>query len=194
MSFQNHKDSFSINRMTRMNDDYSAKESQIRNNRLLSEYRTFNMGSTNRDQYLDSSNRVGIYQNNNKDGRGKMDDYESHLMNGRGGNIMTSSDKKMGKSLGTRLFPGAPYMGAGQSTMKNVDIGSQLMTGEITHSTKSTGSFAGVHINRFTPLLPCLKGNIQNVDHIVPRYWVRGGESTRTVVRNIDYLRNCGLR
>ena len=60
MSFQNQKNAFSINNMTRLNDDYTEKESRIRNNRLINDYRTFNMGSLNRDQYLDSTNRVGI--------------------------------------------------------------------------------------------------------------------------------------
>lgn len=194
MSFQNQKDAFSINMMTRLNDDYTEKESRIRNNKLMSDYRNFPMGTLNRNQYLDSTGRVGIYQNNNKDGRGQMVDNESALFNGRNGNILTSQDKRNGKSLGTRLFPGAPYMGAGQSTMKNPDVRSELMSGEMTHSSKSAGSLSGVHINRFIPLLPCLKDNVQNPNHIIPTRWVRGGESTRSVVRNIDYLRNCGLR
>ena len=194
MSFQNQKDSFSINNMTRLNDDYTEKESRNRNNLLMNQYRNFPMGTLNRDQYLDSTNRVGIYQNNNRDGRGKMVDNESNLLNGKNGNILTSQDKRNGKSLGTRLFAGAPYMGAGQSTLKNTDIKSELMTGENTYSAKSSGSLAGVHINRFIPLLPCLKDNVQNPNHIIPTRWVRGGESTRNVVRNIDYLRNCGLR
>jgi hypothetical protein len=112
MSFQNQKDAFSINNMTRLNDDYTEKESRNRNNLLMNQYRNFPMGTLNRDQYLDSTNRVGIYQNNNRDGRGKMVDNESNLLNGKNGNILTSQDKRNGKSLGTRLFAGAPYMGA----------------------------------------------------------------------------------
>ena len=194
MSFRNQKNTFSINNMTRLNDDYTEKESKIRNNQLINDYRTFNMGSLNRDQYLDSTNRVGIYQNNTADGRGQMVDNESNLMNGKMGNIMTSNSKRRGKSLKTRIFPGAPYMGAGQSTMKNPDIKSKLMSGENSNKSKSSGSLSGVYINRFTPMIPCLRNNVQNVSHIVPTHWVRGGESTRSVVRNIDYLKNCGMR
>ena len=40
-------------------------------------------------------------------------------------------------------------------------------------------------------MIPNLKKNIQDPNHIVPEYWIRGGESTRNVVRNIDYLKNC---
>ena len=34
MSFRNQKDAFSINNMTRLNDDYTEKESKIRNNQI----------------------------------------------------------------------------------------------------------------------------------------------------------------
>ena len=46
----------------------------------------------------------------------------------------------------------------------------------------------------FIPLVPHLAENVQNVDHIIPTYWVRGGMSTRTIVRNIDYLKSCGIK
>ena len=59
MSFRNQKDAFSINNMTRLNDDYTEKESKIRNNQLINDYRTFNISHL-LDQYLDSTNRVGI--------------------------------------------------------------------------------------------------------------------------------------
>ena len=47
--------------------------------------------------------------------------------------------------------------------------------------------------DNFIPLVPEIQENIQNIDHIIPTFWVRGGMSSRTVVRNIDYLKSCGL-
>ena len=34
--------------------------------------------------------------------------------------------------------------------------------------------------------------NVQNTDHIIPEYWIRGGMNSRSVHRNINYLRSCG--
>ena len=83
------------------------------------------------------------------DGLGQAVDSGSSLLNGKMGNIMTSKSKRTGKGLKTRLFPGSPYMGAGQSTLKNTDIKSKLMSGQNTHSNKAGGSLAGVYVNRF---------------------------------------------
>ena len=63
------------------------------------------------------------------------------------------------------------------------------MSGLQTSTAKSTGALAGVTINRFIPLLPCIRENIQDPAHIVPTFWVNGGESTRNVVNNVDYLK-----
>ena len=179
---------------TRLNDDDCEVDSKNRTNQLINDYLIFNPGQNNRSQYLNSACGVGVYQSGNMDGLGQAVDNGSSLLNGKMGNIMTSKSKRTGKCLKTRLFPGSPYMGAGQSTLKNTDIKSKLMSGQNTHSNKAGGSLAGVYVNRFTPLIPCLKDNVQNVSHIVPTHWVRGGESTRTVVRNIDYMKNCGMR
>ena len=44
------------------------------------------------------------------------------------------------------------------------------------------------------PMVSCLKKNIQDPKHLVPEYWVRGGMDTRTIVRNINYMKSCGLK
>lgn len=193
MSCQNDKNAFHINALTRLNDDYTEKESKIRNNHTIANYQYFRPKAVNRNNYLDSVTRVGIYQNNNRDGRGQMVDNESGLLNGKRGNTLTSTGKKSGKQLPTRVFPGAPFLGSGHSTLQNVDVKSELMSGLQTSTAKSTGALAGVTINRFIPLLPCIRDNIQDPNHIVPTFWVNGGESTRNVVNNVDYLKRCSL-
>jgi hypothetical protein len=52
-------------------------------------------------------------------------------------------------------------------------------------------SYRGVSINRFTPLVPHIKSNIQNPNHIIES-WQRGGVDTREYIRNADYLRKIG--
>jgi hypothetical protein len=49
-------------------------------------------------------------------------------------------------------------------------------------------SYRGVAINRFTPLVPHIKNNVQNPNHIIES-WQRGGVDTREYIRNADYLK-----
>ena len=94
MNRQNDKNAFHINALTRLNDDYTEKESKIRNNHTVANYQYFRPKAINRNNYLDSVTRVGIYQNNNRDGRGMMVDNESGLFNGKRFNTLTSTGKK----------------------------------------------------------------------------------------------------
>jgi len=189
----NKLNNFSINNMTRINNDSCEKIKEANDNQSINNYINFSVRlNNNRNEYFNSTQNVGVYQNNNV-GKSQLIDNESALLYGQNGFISTSQTKRNGKHLGTRLFPGSPYMGAGQSTLKNPDVKSELMCGQITNNSKSTGSLSGVHINRFIPLIPCLEDNVQNVSHIIPTMWVRGGESTRNFVRNVDYVKNCGM-
>ena len=96
--------------------------------------------------------------------------------------------------MNTRLFPGAPLLITGDSELKNTDLSSQLKFGKETRTNKSTNSLKNYSVDNFIPLVPYLAENVQNTEHIIPTYWVRGGMSSRTVVRNIDYLKSCGLK
>ena len=68
------------------------------------------------------------------------------------------------------------------------------MSGNDTRVKKAADTLAGVSIDRFIPLVPCLQENIQNPEHIIPQYWVRGGESSRSYIQNIDYYKLCGIK
>jgi hypothetical protein len=85
-------------------------------------------------------------------------------------------------------------MGAGQSVLKNTDLSSRLIYAEDTRVKKSSNGLSGVSIDNFIPLVPSIADNIQDPKHIIPEYWIRGGMSIRTVVRNVDYMKSCGLR
>lgn len=52
-----------------------------------------------------------------------------------------------------------------------------------------------VETHFFTPMVPKLQSEIQNTNYIIPENtdssWVRGGVSTREIMRNIDYKKRC---
>ena len=143
-----------------------------------------------RDEYITSSNVVGILQTNNYDNKGEIVDTSTDIRNGKDSNTNLTSKKE----LDTRLFPGAPLVARGQSILKNPDLSSRLKYGEDTRVTKSNNVATAYSADNFIPLVPHLAENVQNTEHIIPTFWVRGGMSTRTVIRNIDYLKSCGLK
>lgn len=180
-----------INEQTNIKNDKCFNTFQDNNNMKLCEYNflpSLSSDNNSRNTYINSTNTRGILQNNNYDLRGNNIDTSSTL---RKGNVENLSSKK---ELDTRLFPGAPLMSSGQSVLKNPDLSSRLKYGEDTRVSKSANNVASYSINNFIPLVPNIAENIQNPEHIIPTYWVRGGMSSRSVVRNIDYLKSCGIK
>lgn len=145
---------------------------------------------SNREEYLKSLDIVGVVQSNSYSNASEIINKSTEIRNGIESNANLSSKKE----LDTRLFPGAPLVARGQSILKNPDLSSRLKYGEDTRVTKSNNVATAYSADNFIPLVPHLAENVQNVDHIIPTYWVRGGMSTRTVVRNIDYLKSCGIK
>tara|TARA_B100000575_G_scaffold293962_1_gene307262 strand:- start:4684 stop:5310 length:627 start_codon:yes stop_codon:yes gene_type:complete len=96
--------------------------------------------------------------------------------------------------LRERMFLTVPYMGRGEG---NSCIESVLRPGEDTMQQKSTNSLSGAFIDRYTPQLPCIRDNVQNPDNIIPENsdpaWLRGGQPSRQIIRNKDYLQKCGF-
>jgi hypothetical protein len=137
---------------------------------------------------MNSLEHVGISAQGNKDGYGDVIDTESTLLQ----SIMTNP--KFKQQLVTRPFKGWPYMGAGETHIVNPDLYSKLQNGTDTRTKKASDALAGVSIDRFIPLVPCLADNVQKTEHIIPEYWVRGGESSRAHIQNIDYYKLCGIR
>jgi hypothetical protein len=135
-----------------------------------------------------------MYQGKSRDGSGQFINEDSNFKNGRTGYILTSQKGKSSKSLDTSKFLNSPFLGSGEAVLKHPDIKSKLLSGENTHMSKSCNTLSGISIDRFIPMVECLKENIQDTKHIIPQYWVRGGMSTRNIIRNIDYMRTCGLR
>lgn len=180
-----------INESTTLRNDSAFYTSRDFNNDKISNYNflpTISNNNDSRGSYMSSVNIPGISQNNNNDVSGKNIDEATLLRNGE------QQIAQSKKELDTRLFPGAPYMMSGQSLLKNPDLSSRLKYGEDTRVAKSANAAASYSANNFIPLIPSIEQNVQNVDHIVPTNWVRGGMSSRSVIRNIDYLKSCGIK
>lgn len=169
------------------------EESQInyrnQQSQKFSDYNTTNFyDDANRKQFIKSLDHVGFSAQNNKDGYGSFIDTESNLQQS------TLTNPKYKQQLITRPFKGWAYMGAGETHVVNPDLYSRLTAGTDTRTKKAADSLSGVSIDRFIPLVPCLAENVQNTEHIIPEYWVRGGESSRAHIQNIDYYKMCGIR
>ena len=183
---------FIINQQTKMRNDNCDYFSDEMNNNKIFDYAflptIFDSKNNTRNSYVDSTETLGILQDNNYDIGGKNIYFSTKM---RMGDMQNEQSKK---ELDTRLFPGAPLLSTGQSILKNTDLSSRLKFGEDTRTSKSANALSSYSADNFIPLVPSLAENIQNVDHIIPTFWVRGGMSSRTVVRNIDYLKSCGLK
>jgi hypothetical protein len=180
---------FNINNKTSMKSDgcfYNHAESS--NNKIFNHsFYPELPGQNGRSEYIKSTSTVGVLQDTNYDTSGKNIDKSTTLRNG------TMQDFGNRKELDTRLFPGSPLLSSGQSVLKNPNLSSRLKYGDDTRVKKSVNSVSSYSANNFIPLVPEIQENIQNIDHIIPTFWVRGGMSSRTVVRNIDYLKSCGI-
>jgi hypothetical protein len=181
-----------INQNVNLRNDNCFNNVHNLNNEQIFNYNftpsVLNNKNDSRSLYIDSSNIPGILQNNNSDISGKNVNVSSELRMGQ--NLSLEKSKK---ELDTRLFPGAPYM-TGQSVLKNTDLSSKLLYGEETRSSKSVNAIANYSADNFIPLLPSIQQNIQNPDHIIMDGTIRGGMSSRTVIRNIDYMKSCGFK
>ena len=103
------------------------------------------------------------------------------------------TNKKEINQIVERLFKTTPGISRG---FHNVDVESVLISSNFSTDQKPCNSLAGVSIgNYFTPMIPKLKEEVQDSNHIIPedsqKDWVRGGLPTRQMVRNSDYLRRC---
>lgn len=182
---------FIINRNTRLNDDLCAIRMLNKVNKMSSQYYHppyLENIDPSRGKYFDSVQQPGVFQTGNFAGFPSHIDDGSKIRNGKMGNIVTHDKTKRVFKIETYLAP--PYMGP-KTIALEPDVMSKLYLGELTHDKES---LRGKNIDRFVPLLPEIESQIQNPKHLIPKYWVRGGMDTRVVIRNIDYLKTCGLK
>jgi hypothetical protein len=103
------------------------------------------------------------------------------------------TNKNYINQLYERLTLTTPYIRG----LYDVDVESVLQPGEKTDLKKPCNTLAGKSLlsHYYTPMVPKLKKEVQNTDHIIPedseKTWVRGGLPTRQIMRNIDYEKRC---
>lgn len=165
--------------------------------------------------YYQSDNKQsigsGIYQLSRSNGMNNPFDYENiasqnptinysngfgrpqELLNDESREGRVNVYKRDTNQLFTRPFLTIPYIGKGEH---KVDEESYLLSGENTKQHKQCNSLAGIFIeNQFTPLVPHLKENIQNVNNLISENaqadWIRGGIDTTQITKDIDYFSRC---
>jgi len=100
----------------------------------------------------------------------------------------TLTNKNYINQIFTRLTSTTPYVRG----IYDVEAESKLQPGEKTDVHKSCDPLSGVSLlsHYYTPMISRLKENIQNPDYLIPENsdinWVRGGQSTRQMMRNMD--------
>lgn len=178
----------SFNTGTRRNEDNGMISFKDNMDKKFASYTTMNFYNDNsRQKYMKSLDNVGMSATNNRDGFGSNVDTESDLLK----SVLTND--KMRQPLATRPY-NVPYMGAGETHIVQPEVYSRLVSGAETRVKKATDALSGVSIDRFIPMVPCLAKNVQNTDHIIPEYWIRGGESSRAYIQNVDYFKMCGIQ
>ena len=178
----------SFNTGTRRNEDDGMISYKDGMDKKFASYTTMNFYNDNsRQKFMKSLDNVGMSATNNRDGFGSHVDTESGLLK----SVLTND--KMPQQLETRPY-NVPYMGAGETHIVQPEVYSRLVSGAETRVKKATDALSGVSIDRFIPMVPCLAKNIQNSDHIIPEYWIRGGESSRAYIQNVDYFKMCGIQ
>lgn len=182
---------FNINNLTNLQEDECAIRASNNENKIISE-RPFQSYLSNvdpsREKYLDSFDQPGVFQTGNYSGLPSHIDDSSALRLGKYGEILTHYRTRRQNKKSSRYNPPNKAV---HTMALNPDTMSQLYSSEIT---RDKTSLRGKEIDRFVPLLPSLENQIQNPKNLVPTYWVHGGMDTRTVIRNIDYLKTCGLK
>lgn len=90
--------------------------------------------------------------------------------------------------LFTRFYQANPDLSRGIVTP---NLESRLVQGADTTALRQCDRVSEKNYDRFTPLIPCLKDNVQNPNNIVMQ-GVWGGENSRNVMRDAENLRRCG--
>jgi hypothetical protein len=92
--------------------------------------------------------------------------------------------------LFTRPFLAVPDLSRGVVVP---GLESRLVEGDDTTQVRECDRVSEKDFDRFTPLIPCLKFNIQNPHHIIPP-WVNGGEDSRRLMKQSQTLEKCGYK
>jgi hypothetical protein len=149
-------------------------------NASMSDYMLFNAYATNVTPCASQNSKLHEFVATNrnlrfKDGAGFASacvvDSDSKLRN-----EVEWTHPRGRQQLGKRWYQAGPALSHG-GLVPNVE--SRLRLGDDTTFLRQCDRLTEKDFDRFTPMLPCLKKEVQNPEHIVPSKWTHGGEWTR---------------
>lgn len=110
-------------------------------------------------------------------------------------NARNMTNPRLIQQLHERPYMGVPYMGRG---VGDKCVETELLPGESTMQKRPCNNLSGIYIEQqYTPLIPCIRDTIQEPVHLIPTdsdpSWIRGGQPSRQLIRNLDYLTRCGF-
>jgi len=188
-----NKGTFNINNQTRLEQDRCFLDTKTKQSMGTGMYQTYNYYDC--ECGIANVKEVSLQQPtvNHNDGYGWSQcaiDKDSDIRNAK-----NQTNPKLIQQLSQIPYLTTPYMGRG---IGDVCLETTMLPGESTFQKKSCNSLSGVYIsNVFTPQIPFIEENVQNPIHIIPEdndtKWLRGGQPSRQVIRNLDYLERCGF-
>lgn len=178
---------------SRVGVDACAVDAKELQNRSTQNYRLFNMYPTNQVPCEAQESELNAFAADNyvqfKDGYGFANpcrvDNDSEMRNGS-----KLTNERYKNQLFPRVFQAVPSL---THSGLNAGVESRLIHGEITNVAMPCGVLSEVSIDRFTPMVPCLKSTVQDPRHIVPD-WTWGGEPTRDTTVSEPYLKEQGYQ
>ena len=180
--------------LTRLNEDNCAITLKNRTTSKPGNYRIFQPTKCDK-KLINTAMKVSLNQPQilHKDGYGVSGcyiDIDSKLRN-----ASSLTNMKVINQLYERPYLTTPYMGRG---IGNICEETMMNPGESTMQKKQCNNLSGIYTDRFIPQIPCIERNTQNNIHIIPEdndnTWVRGGQDSRQLVRNEEYLTKCGYK
>lgn len=171
----------------RVGTDTCATESVDEQNKRMEDYMLFNSYRGNAVECSGEVNKIKEFMAENhmtiRDGYGFTNacrvDNDSELR------IDSNKINRDKNQIFTRTFQAVPDLSKGDM---NVDNESKIQQGELTFDDFQC---QGKPFDVFTPMLPCLKDNIQNPKHIIES-WTRGGDTTRDTIKQKEFLEKNG--
>lgn len=187
---------FNIQGLTRLREDACYLETRNKHTQLPGKYNTSNFHDCQCEAPRTKELSLQHPDINYRDGYGWTSTNGCNIDNDSNfRNANTLTNPRLIQQLHERPYLTVPYMGRGDG---NTNVESSLRSSESTFQNRPCNTLAGNYIDRFTPQIPCIRDNIQNPKHIIPEDsnadWVRGGQPSRQVIRNADYLNRCGYQ
>lgn len=180
-----------FNEENRLSGDKCALLTRELQNRSVTDYYLYNMFPSSQCDEDQSSLQDFMTNNPNlrfKDGYGYLNectvDVDSEIRNNQ---KLTNFREK--EQLCTRWNHAVPDLGKG-GLIPNIE--SRLKFAEDTSDLKDCSILQEKSFDRFTPMIQCLSGAIQNPENLILPF-ERGGSFTRDYVRNDEYLQQCGF-